>query len=754
MRNIIFNIFFVILTCSIYGQSGSFIIHSDYNDGAVKLRWSFDNTAVFDSFRLHGITIKRQIFAINNNILPFAQQTASQVTLVTGLKPKSRQWMEQNLSGDNANALIKLLYDNLGSDQINFASPKLKDAAMKEKVDKMNFFMTVFVAGQEFILAEAAGLGFIDKNAKPNHEYRYILTLTDPNGKNIAYPDYYNVKTFQSSSYTMPEIKGENGYSLINIKWTPNDKQQFTSYDIYRSPGGANSFVKINENPFVFMKMTGTEGNKITFQDSLPPNTTWDYKVQGLTPFGSISDFSNIVNVKSLVKPMLGFPLSPDTIIATANDVLIEWKMPDSLNTYITHFNIYRSIYQDDAYSKINQSHIASSLREYMDNDPVGDAFYIVEAISNDNNFYRTVPLFAQLIDSIPPVAPKGLTGQYLGSSKVELTWIPNTEEDIMGYRVMISDTRNGNYIQITNDAVTSASYTTQTESADPRDSTYFRIFAVDQKGNYSEVSEPFGLKKPNIAAPASPALTVVKPGKKGINLHWKYSSSVDVVKHILQRKMKGTPDWGVVMEIDSSEESSFMPTDSTEYNYLDTAALEMRPYEYRFIAQNEFYTQASSTILEVTPMTEIIAKNNIKNFEIEEEIVPPSLNPEVVLQISNLRRANPEAARQFGEPENIHNIILKWTYKLDPTVQDFQIFRSITGGATTLYRTITIAEVMGLDPNTNNVEITEDMGPTDLSIIDKNLLKGRRYTYQILARHKDQTTTPLSNSLTLKLEK
>lgn len=737
-------------------QEGNVNAYYEYSNGSIKLNWSFDNVQSFENFKHYGITIKRQIFEKNHEILPYNQQVSSEITIGTSIKPQSEAWMQANLTHPKANTLISLLYNPAISD-INQSNPKLIDAVNKEKADKMIHYLITFIAGQDMELAIATGLGYVDSlDIRPDYGYRYILTVTDTSGRNLIYPHYFNVETYQSTEYYMPQLRAESDINTITLKWTPTEDMQYISYDIYRSLAGQNDFQRINEEPFVFMRMTGSDDfREISYLDSIPGGVYFDYKIQGRTPIGTTSPFSDIVTEKALISPFYNFPLSYTDPVTTESECTIHWTMPDSLDTYISHFNIYRSLQQDDNYTMINASGIASNLREYHDTEALSEGFYIVEAIAVDSNFYRTIPIFTMLKDTIPPAPPTGVTAKYLDKSKVIVSWNANTEEDIFGYRVMISDSKNGNFNQITTDAVTQTEYTTYTDPEDPRDSTYFKVFAVDKRGNYSELSGSYGVKKPNIVPPAKPNLSIVKPDKEGIRLSWRYSSGKDVVRHILKRKMDGTPHWENVLIIPNSDKDSYMPTDSTDYNYIDTAALEQRPYVYRLIAETDQYVNAGSEMMTVTPMAPVFTSSIISNFAIEEEVLPSLVNPQVELELSKLKRANPRAAARFTSANGmIHNIILNWTYTLDASVQDFQIYRSITGGATTLYRTVKLAEAMGMDPNTGEVVITENMGPVNLSVKDKDLLEGRRYTYQILARHKDQSTTKLSNSLTLKIER
>jgi uncharacterized protein len=754
MKNILLISFLLFLLQSGRSQSGSIVVFDHYQDNQIKLSWSFDDYISFESFREYGITVKRQVFSQNGVVLSYQNQLASEVTIVSGLKPRSEAWMTANLTHPKKDVLISLLYDTLDIG-IDLNNPKLSDAVMKERADKMRYFTIAFLAGQDFDLNSAAGLALSDdNNVLANHEYRYEFTVTDSMGNHILYPAYHVVNTAESTQYSIPTLHSQPGINSVTLRWTPQENHQYVSYDIYRADAGSDEFQKLNPEPFTYMKMQGDEREAIVFIDSVAAGIEYDYKIQGTTPLGIMSPFSNIVTDMGLAMPIASFPLSHLDPMASETNIEVYWSMPDSFNTYVDHFNIYRSYDQDDNYVKINTDNIPSHSREYIDDSPISEGFYIVEAIATDLNFYRTIPIYAMLIDSTPPLPPIGLTARYFGHSKVELSWTPNEEDDLYGYRVMMSDSRDGNYAQITQEAITANEYTTYTNPDDPRDSTFFKVFAVDKRGNYSDLSEPFGLKKPNTVPPAKPNLKVVKSDKKGIKLKWAYSSSDDVAAHKLERKMEGASQWVEVLSIDEEAKSAYMPSDSADYNYIDEDILEQRPYQYRLVAVNDQYVNASSDIMTVTPMKPTFSSSNITNFALEEEVVASFTSTEVLLQLSKLKREKPSAAKNFSNGNKpIRNIVLSWSYPLDPTVQDFQIYRSITGGTTTLYRTVSITESMGYDPNTEELIIEEDMGVVDLSIKDKDLLAGRRYTYQVMARHKDQSTSKLSNSLTLKLE-
>ncbi|HXG37132.1 MAG TPA: hypothetical protein VNL36_00025 [Bacteroidota bacterium] len=88
-------------------------------------------------------------------------------------------------------------------------------------------------------------------------------------------------------------------------------------------------------------------------------------------------------------------------------------------------------------------------------------------------------------IDRTPPAAPRGIRTVSLDNA-VEITWLPNTEPDIAGYKIWTSDRYDGRY-QLIGD-------TRDTRFVDrgARNGTtyYYALSAYDIEGNESELSD------------------------------------------------------------------------------------------------------------------------------------------------------------------------------------------------------------------------------------------------------------------------
>lgn len=752
MKNII-SFILILMGASVFAQTERMSVYPAYSNQSLKLRFGVNEYIDYEAIMKYGFTIERKTLIDNNDTLSFEQQQLSKVILTSSLKPKSSQWIIDSLpASDFRNLLKEALYSTAPDTNLNLTAPRLVDAVNKNKQNQGRLFGILYAAEQDFNLARAAALGYIDNSVINNHVYQYYIVVLDSLGMAIINPVILNVSTFNSTSFPPVRNFAAKGKSeAIEISWQKTAETKYSGYDIYRSTDSI-AFTKINVTPFVFFKTADVESDEVVFVDSVAPGIPYFYKIMGISPFGSHSDPSIIVKGIALYPRIDGYFVKIPEIVATMTEVPLTWEADSSHNNELLGFNVYRSDFYDGDYIKLNTSIINATARSFTDNNPNTLGYYIVEATDLHDNFYPSSPKMVYLPDSIPPTPPTGLSVQYFGTSKVELKWAENTEEDLAGYRVEFSNHRTGTYVQLTEEFLTGNSYDHYTDPNVVSDSIFFRLFAQDQRGNYSEKSSPIGCKRPDIVPPASPGLSKAMATRQGIELGWSYSPTETVVSYRLERRPKETPSWTTVLSFPVAEKDQYMPTDSTEFNYLDNTQLEYRMYEYRFIAEEENNISASSAPIEVTPLPVVVSNTSIQNFKIEEELVTGSPNRLVQQQINNLKKVNPNSRFSTGVNTQ-HNIRLTWTYTLDPNLQDFQVFRAISGGNVILYRTITIAEAMGLDPLTEEVIVEEDMGPIEFSILDKDLMTGRRYTYQITARHKDLSSTPRSNALNKKIE-
>ena len=90
-------------------------------------------------------------------------------------------------------------------------------------------------------------------------------------------------------------------------------------------------------------------------------------------------------------------------------------------------------------------------------------------------------------LDTVAPNPPIGVTMAPNGDTGVRISWDPNTELDLAGYRLYRSSNQGGPFGQATSAVLVCPWYYAQ---ATPMDITYFKVTAIDRSGNESAYSQ------------------------------------------------------------------------------------------------------------------------------------------------------------------------------------------------------------------------------------------------------------------------
>ena len=406
--------------------------------------------------------------------------------------------------------------------------------------------------------------------------------------------------------------------------------------------------------------------------------------------------------------------------------------------------------------------------------------YYRVEAVDLNGHRYITPSALVQMPDETPPAVPVGLTGRFITSDKVEMSWDLGTEEDLNGYRLFASNRRGLGYTQITTDIVVDNKFVFYVDPQFIVDSIYFKVLSTDHRENNSAKSAPLALARPDIIPPASPILYKVSPAPAGTEIGFRFSSSPDVDRHVLERKIKNAPGWVTVLTVQPEEEEQYRenltPGEVTTTCFIDDATLERRPYEYRFLAYDKSGNVSSSEPMELIPYDSGL-RGTIEAFTVAVECTPApnlpfqdaynllewiredieingtvntdSLSNLTIYQVITNQEYNKLKEASSGEVYEFLNdrklqfwgnnllakIELNWQYVDAAQLQDFQIFRSAEGSALQLYQTLTPDQL-----ENGNV------------FIDEDVKSKRRYLYQMIARHLDGGFSERSETIMVKV--
>ncbi len=157
-----------------------------------------------------------------------------------------------------------------------------------------------------------------------------------------------------------------------------------------------------------------------------------------------------------------------------------------------------------------------------------------------------------------------GLKGVIDSLGVVKITWTPNKEKDLMGYRIYRGNTAEEEFSQLTVSPNEPNTYEDKVVIKSLNSKVYYRIIAVDYHYNMSPFSETLIIKKPDIIPPTSPVFTKYEIKDGTIFLEWVNSQSEDVASHQLYRKENEQENWELILN-DVTKLESFQDKKTNE---------------------------------------------------------------------------------------------------------------------------------------------------------------------------------------------
>jgi len=178
------------------------------------------------------------------------------------------------------------------------------------------------------------------------------------------------------------------------------------------------------------------------------------------------------------------------------------------------------------------------------------------------------------LIDTVPPAIPKGLTGTIDTNGVVRLHWHRGIERNLLGYRVLMANSPDHEFAQMTGDVLKDTVFTDTVTINTLTRHVYYRIAAVNNRYNHSQMSPILTLLRPDRVPPEAPVFTDVFVSDSSVVLQWAPSTSADLHSHQLHRRVEGAKEWTKLAQLSRHDSS-----------YTDTAVIQNTVYEYLIIA-------------------------------------------------------------------------------------------------------------------------------------------------------------------------
>ncbi len=636
-------------------------------DGKIMLRWAVTTPLAWRKLNEFGYDLKRFTITRDNETL----STPIEKSLGTFFPKPLEEWMPLVERNDNAAVLAQSIYgegfDVEGMDQLSSI------INLAEELEQ-RFTWGLYAADQDFEVAQMAGLGYVDHEVETNEKYVYEITSLVPKsimeikegGVFIGLKDYEELPKPLDLAVVFFD-----GKSMLSWNYAIHN-QIYNSYFVERSMDGVN-FEGLHDLPLSSLNNSEkTDPLRMFYTDSITNGQSYYYRIKGKTPFGEISPASEVVSGIG-EKKLAYVPHITTKYFVDDKTVLLEWEFMEEGNSLITGFELNQSDNVDGTYKTVVKN-IPPEARRVRYDSLMPTNYMTITALGKNGSKRTSFPALVQPVDSIPPSKPQGFKGTVDSLGVVTLRWSPNSETDMLGYRVFKGNNKNEEYSQITVSPHQGTTYFDSVSVKDLNSKVYYQLIAVDQRFNMSEPSEILEIKKPDFIKPTQPVFKSYKIKDGKVHITWANSSSDDVVRHEVYRKERDSPEWKLVFTVDSTQytdSSNSLPTDPLPAETLPTEPLPTANWTDENITEGQQYSYT------------LIA---IDDSELESDPAPPLtvIVPKSSLYIP-LEGLYGEADREAG------TITIRWIPYTEPNAAKITIYKGVKDKPMNLLKEISV---------------------------------------------------------------
>lgn len=529
MRKIGILILYLLVYYNSYGQRESIVrieITGFIHNNNVLLRWAPANYSSWVRGNSYGYTVYRIPIIKGGNII----NNPDTVILGKYLPQPLQKW-ERYADSSTFAVAAEAIYGK--EFEVTTSTKSFMDIVNKSREQESRFAIGLLCADQSFTVACMMGLGLVDSTADPSIAYAYRVVANYADSTNVHEEGYVFVD-FKAGNFT-PRPFGishyvSKGQVTITFPYEPF-KGLYTNFELERSTDRINFKTVVGKD--YYSVSTDDDQQYYIYNDSVKQEVaTYYYRLRGRTPFDTYGPYSDTMEVK-IMPTIDGAPWITD--IKEIDDKLsIAWSIDSIGIENLKGFMVYSSAEQNGPFTPLLKDSIDRDSRYVYLQKPQDYSYYKVAAIDQfDRPYFSSARLF-QAKDSIPPLPPVGLKGEFDSTGTVKLWWSYGKEPDLLGYQLLYSANPESEYSLLSKDFIFDSTYTTKFPLDMLSSDLYFKAVALDTRYNTSKASEPIVLVKPDTIPPSPPVLMVETDSLGNTIAKVSPSSSNDVVNHII----------------------------------------------------------------------------------------------------------------------------------------------------------------------------------------------------------------------------
>lgn len=379
------------------------------------------------------------------------------------------------------------------------------------------------------------GLTFSDTTARPWNQYDYAIFV---GGVKIC--EAKNVTASRAIQPKPPEtIVAKPSSNAVHFVWSIKDGFQsgVRGYNVYRHDGIRNAYKRINQSPIITINRDEDAYSYSLFEDlGLANSSIYLYYITSLDVFGNESQPSSIISATPDNYPPQTPPIITETRIS-GDSIVVKWTHNTARRT--KGYNVYRSFLGSSSKYRINEKPLSAFARSFSDiprNLQVDFVSYSITAIDNQGVESKTSFEYSSAVPDIQMPEPPGYVQSQTAYKQVSLFWTKSVSEDVLGYEITRAKSAYSLDILPKIGFIKDSTYVDYLPDEDGNAPHWYRIRAVDRRGNISSWTPAIIAVGMNGTLPHPPTIVVSRGSFRKAEIEWSPSLSNSIKGYHINR--------------------------------------------------------------------------------------------------------------------------------------------------------------------------------------------------------------------------
>lgn len=633
----------LLMTVSSYAENEGVRLLTSPRKDKILLRWAPSSPEVWRLGNTYGYIVERHTLLRKSKLL---KQKESAVLSDYPMKPTVLEEWKAFAEDRYVSIAAGCIFGESPNSGSAASNPTLAYEQVKEERQRYSF--ALYAADQSLQVAQFSGLYLEDAEAKADEKYLYKVYINAPDSMAVDTAfSFTGIAEYQPLPKPL-DLKAEWGDKSVELSWnTFYHKHIYNSYFVEKSTDGGAHYERVSDNAKVQLTNKKTSPKLMYSNDSLENNDLeYYYRVRGINAFGEVSPPSDSIFGMGIL-PITNAPIVTDHQVINNEHIKLDWEYPSEMNDYITGFKIYNSP-KPKGRKKLIYCGEAPEARSFVDENAYFTNYYKIAVYSEQESKLSPLMVYAARIDSFPPEPPVIATSTIDSTGIVSLQWHANTEIDMDGYRVYRANDPKFEFSLVTPAVLEDTLFAETINIKTLNKYIYYKVRAIDVRGNQSALSALITVKRPDIIPPVSPVIKDIKEVKENAEILWVNSSSKDVVKHLLYRREMDSDEAVLVTTLPYEGEKKTLYVDKKveigkAYSYYVVAEDDS---ELKSLASNQGYYKSKTKIKEKLKLKRRVGLDNVK-------LTWVTNTEKTIERVLIYRSKNGEPMRLYGNSES-----------------------------------------------------------------------------------------------------